>query len=152
MAIFIDLQKAYDTTRKYGILQDLHSMGLRENLPISLTFLSDRTFQVDVGTNLTDKVFHQEGIPQGVILSTILFNAEINYIVKQVDLCVECSLYMDDFIIMYKYPTIDAMRKKLPHTINRLENWTLYNGFTISKNKTSDACCPDKNAWILFWY
>ena len=34
LAVFFDLQKAYDTTWKYGILQDLHSMGLRGNLPI----------------------------------------------------------------------------------------------------------------------
>ena len=27
VAAFFDLQKAYDTTWKYGILQDLHSMG-----------------------------------------------------------------------------------------------------------------------------
>ena len=34
VAVFFDLQKAYDTTRKYGILQNLHCMGLRGNLPI----------------------------------------------------------------------------------------------------------------------
>ena len=34
VAVFFDLQKAYDTTWKHGILQDLHSMGLRGNLPI----------------------------------------------------------------------------------------------------------------------
>ena len=34
VAVFFDLQKADDTTWKYGILQDQHSMGLRGNLPI----------------------------------------------------------------------------------------------------------------------
>ena len=34
VAVFFDLQKAYDTTWKYGILKDLHNMGLRGNLPI----------------------------------------------------------------------------------------------------------------------
>ena len=64
VAVFFDLQKAYDTTWKYGILQDLHNMGLRG---------------------------------------------------------------------------------KLQHTINRLEEWTLTNGFTISKNKTvAMHFCPDK--------
>jgi hypothetical protein len=27
--VFFDLEKAYDTTWKYGILRDLHDMGLR---------------------------------------------------------------------------------------------------------------------------
>ena len=127
-------------------------MGLRGNLPIFIgNFLTDRTFQIHLGTILSD-VFHQEeGVPQGAILSTTLFNVKINDIVKQVDPGVECSLYVDDFF-MYKSPTIDAIQRKLQHTINRLEKWTLKNGFTISKNKTvAMHFCPDKNAWILFW-
>ena len=34
VAVFFDLQKANDTTWKYGILQDLHNTGIRGNLPI----------------------------------------------------------------------------------------------------------------------
>ena len=46
---------------------------------------------------------------------------------------------------MYKSPTSDAIQRKLQHTINRLEKWTLKNGFTISKNKTvAMHFCPDK--------
>ena len=44
--------------------------------------------------------------------------------------------YVADFVFMYKSPTVDAIQRKLQHTINRLEKWTLKNGFTISKNKT----------------
>ena len=122
-------------------------MGLRGNLPIFIgNFLSDRTFQVHLGTILSDKIFHQEkGVPQGAILSTTLYNFKINNIVKQVHPGVECPLYVDDFVIRYKSPTIDAIQRKLQHTINRLEEWTLKNGFTISKNKTvAMHFCPDK--------
>ena len=146
VAVFFDLPKAYDTTWKYGILKDLHNMGLRGNLPIFIgNFLSDRIFQIHLGTILSDKIFHQEeGVPQGAILSTTLFNVKINDIVKQVDPGVECSLYVDDFVIMYRSITIDAIQRKLQHTINRLEKWTLENGFTISKNKTvAMHFCPD---------
>ena len=45
VAVFFDLQKAYDTKWKHGIQQDLHDMGLRWNLPIFIgNFLTDRTF------------------------------------------------------------------------------------------------------------
>ena len=47
VAVFFDLAKAYDTTWKHGIMRDLHTMGLRGNLPIFIqNFLSDRTFQI----------------------------------------------------------------------------------------------------------
>ena len=98
--------------------------------------LSDRTFQIHLGTILSDEIFNQEeGVPQGAILSTTLFNIKINDIVKQVDPGIECSLYTDDFVIMYRSPTIDAIQRKLQHIIHSLEKWTLENGFTISKNK-----------------
>ena len=96
VAVFFDLQKAYDTTWKHGILKDLHDMDLRGNFPIFIgNFLSNRTFQVHLGTIQSNKIFHQEGVPQGAILSTTLFNVKINDIVKQVDPGVECSLYVD---------------------------------------------------------
>ena len=122
IAVFFDLQKAYDTTWKHGIQQDLHDIGLRGNLPIFIgNFLIDRTFQIHLGTILSDLFHQEEGVPQGATLSTTLFNAKINDIVKEVDPGVEWSLYVNDFVIMYKSPTIDAIQRKLQHTINRLE-------------------------------
>ena len=89
-------------------------MGLRRNLPIFIgNFLTDRTFQIHLGTILSD-VFNQEGR----YLVNHIFDVKINNIVKQVDSGVECSLYVDDSVIMYKYPTIDAIKRKLQHTIN----------------------------------
>ena len=85
-------------------------------------------------------------------VSTTLFNIKINDIVEQVDPGVECSLFVDDFVIMYISPTIDAIQRKLQHTIHSLEKWTLDNGFTISKKKTvAMHFCPDKKCWIQLW-
>ena len=33
VAVFFDLEKAYDTTWRYGILKDIHKLGLRGRLP-----------------------------------------------------------------------------------------------------------------------
>ena len=54
ISIFFDVEKAYDTTWKYGIMKDLHKMGLRGNLPKFIQqFLKDRTFQVKAGNQLS---------------------------------------------------------------------------------------------------
>ena len=34
VAVFFDLEKAYDTTWKYGILRDLHELGVKGRLAI----------------------------------------------------------------------------------------------------------------------
>ena len=64
VAVFFDLEKAYDTTWKYGILRDLHNTGLRGNLPLFIqNFLDDRTFQVRLGTVLSDNYEQEMGVP-----------------------------------------------------------------------------------------
>jgi Reverse transcriptase (RNA-dependent DNA polymerase) len=73
-AIFFDMEKAYDTTWKYGILQDLKDAGLRGRLPTFVcNFLSNRKFNVRVGPYLCDTYKQEMGVPQGSVLSVTLF-------------------------------------------------------------------------------
>ena len=70
MSVFFDLEKAYDTTRKYGILKDLFDMGLKGNLPNFISnFLSDREFNVRVNSTYSDIQEQEMGVSQGSILS-----------------------------------------------------------------------------------
>ena len=79
MSIFFDLEKAYDTTWKYGILKDLFDMGLKGNLSTFISnFLSDRAFNVGVNSTYSDIQEQEMGIPQGSILSVTLFSIKIN--------------------------------------------------------------------------
>ena len=41
VSIFFDLDKAYDTIWKYGILRDLHEAGLRGRMPIFISNFLD---------------------------------------------------------------------------------------------------------------
>ena len=51
VAICFDLEKAYDTTWKYGIMKALYDIGLRGRLPnIISNFLSDRSFNARIGS------------------------------------------------------------------------------------------------------
>ena len=54
VGIFFDLEKAYDTTWKYGILKDLYNAGLRGNMPKLISkCLTGRNFTVRVGNTLS---------------------------------------------------------------------------------------------------
>ena len=137
VAVFFDLQKAYDTTWKHGILKDMHFLGLRGNLPAFVkNFLCDRSFLVSFGTILSDEYEQEEGVPQGAILSTTLFNVKLNNIVDVLLPGVECSLYVDDFVIHFRSKTINLIERRLQNTIEAIAEWTMKNGFTISANKT----------------
>ena len=55
VTVFFDLEKAYDTTWRYGILKDIQKLGLRGRLPTFIeNFLGDRSMQVQVGPSLSD--------------------------------------------------------------------------------------------------
>ena len=137
VSVFFDLEKAYDTTWRYGILKDLHDLGLRGRLPVFIrSFLEDRTMQVRVGSTLSDFYDQEQGVPQGSILSTTLFNIKINNIVKCLDSKTDGSLYVDDFGICYRSKNIRTIERKLQQCINRIEDWATSNGFKFSKSKT----------------
>ena len=133
VAVFFDLHKAYDTTWKHGILKDLYDMGLRGNLPIFIqNFLSLRSFCVLYGAISSDFYSQEEGVPQGAILSTTLFNIKLNGIVKVILPGVECSLYVDDFVIMFRAKRSSVLIRRLNLCIEKIREWCVANGFTIS--------------------
>ena len=135
-AVFFDLEKAYDTTWKYGIMRDLNDFGLKGRLPHFIdNFLSNRNFKVPVGTTLSD-LQGQEGVPQGSILSVTLFSIKINDIVKTLNPGVDCSLYVDDFLICYRSKHIHTIERQLQQCLNKIQKWALENGFKFSKTKT----------------
>ena len=137
VAVFFDLEKAYDTTWRYGILRDLHELGLKGRLPVFIkSFLADRRMQVRVGSTLSDQFEQAQGVPQGSILSTTLFNIKINNIVNCLDPKTEGSLYVDDFCICYRSKSMRTIERHLQQCLNKIENWALFNGFKFSKSKT----------------
>ena len=76
-------------------MKNIHKLGLKGRLPSRLprfieSFLG--TMQVRVESYLSDKYDQEEGVPQGGVLSTTLFNIKINDIVKCLDNQTDCSL------------------------------------------------------------
>ena len=85
----------YDTTWRYGILRDLHDLGIRGRLvTVFESFLADRWIQVRVGSTLSEQFDQAQGVPQGSILSTTLFNIKINSIMDCLDPRTDGSLYV----------------------------------------------------------
>ena len=83
--IFFDLEEAYNTTWKHGILSDLYDLDIWGHLPTFIDgFLSHRLFQVRASSTLFDTYGQEMDVPQGSILSPILFSLKISNIVKPV--------------------------------------------------------------------
>jgi ribonuclease HI len=137
VAVYFDLEKAYDTTWKHGIMTDLHEAGLRGRLPNFIAqFLNNRTFSVRIGATLSDIYHQEEGVPQGSILSVTLFSMKINSIVKVLSDGMDCSLYVDDFLICYGSKQMHTIERQLQQCLYKIQNWAQENGFRFSRTKT----------------
>ena len=138
LAVFFDLEKAYDTTWKYGILSDMHDMGFRGRLPIFIReFLEGRSFRVRVGSTHSDPVSQEMGVPQGSILSPVLFSIKINNIVNAVTRGTDASLFVDDFALCVRGSALHRVERALQLCVNRVQNWVSDNGFKFSPSKTT---------------
>ena len=137
VAIFFDLEKAYDTTWRHGILVDLHNAGLRGNLPVFISkFLENRSFRVRVGNTFSNVHTQENGVPQGSVLSVTLFGLKINSIVKCLNNGVDNSLFVDDFNVCCRSKNMRTIERKLQLCLNNLQTWTDENGFKFSETKT----------------
>lgn len=139
VSIFFDLQKAYDTTWKWGIMRDLHKMGLRGRLPMFIReFLSHRSFRVVNGEFTSDSYPQEEGVPQGSVLSVTLFAIKINELANILphDPRLHSSLYVDDFQLSYRHSSLTTIGEKLQNCLNIISEWSNKNGFTFSFSKT----------------
>ena len=138
VAVFFDLEKAYDMTWRYGILEKLHRWGFRGRLPLFVdAFLTDRVFRVRVGNNLSTSRPLENGVPQGSTISVTLFAIAINDVADCVATPIDRCLYVDDLAIFMAGDTIPAINRKLQEAINNVNASAEERGFRFSATKTA---------------
>lgn len=141
---FFDLEKAYDTAGRYGIIRDLQTVGVRGRLlRCIIDFLEGRTFRVQLGTILSRMFVQENGVPQGSVLSVTLFILKMNSISKEIPPSISYSLYVDDVQISYSSSNLNTCERQIQLTINKLHKWANENGFKFSPEKTVCVLFPE---------
>ena len=137
VAIFFDIQKAYNTTWRYSILKSLHDHNMRGHLPSFIqNFLSERSFQVRIDDTYSDIYKLDNGVPQGSVLSGNIFILALNDITKQLPSGIRNSLYIDDFAIYYTASNLQHAERMLNTAIKKIDSWAASVGFQFSIEKT----------------
>lgn len=100
LAIFLDLENAFEKTWRHSILATLKTFGIDGHILAFLSnFLSNRFFHVRCGNIMSDNFVQENGVPQGCVLSALLFCISLNKMIEKVQLPVRAMLYADDIII-----------------------------------------------------
>ena len=137
IAVFFDIEKAYDTTWRRGILEALCEYDIKGRMGNFIKqFLKERYFKVRIGTETSERIEQEEGVPQGSVLSVTCFALAINTLPKCVTEGVSASLYVDDFIIYSSSRQLPSAERRLQRAMNNILRWTKGNGFKFSLDKT----------------
>uniref|UniRef100_A0A8C2FGS7 Reverse transcriptase domain-containing protein n=1 Tax=Cyprinus carpio TaxID=7962 RepID=A0A8C2FGS7_CYPCA len=137
VAVFFDIEKAYDTLWREGLLIKLDRIGVGGRMyNWILDFLFERTFQVRIGEETSASYDILNGTPQGSVISPILFNLMINDIFEKVKPSIGKALYADDGAIWKRGRNIGNVIKGVQETINEVERWSVDWGMKFSVSKT----------------
>lgn len=140
-AVFFDLEKAYDTAWRFGILRDLSSAGICGHLlSFVANFLDDRRFCVKLPSLLSTEREQQTGIPQGSTLSVTLFGIKMNSLAEAIPHELFSSLFVDDVLIACAGSDLHLMQDKIQRGVNAVASWASLNGSKFSASKTKMMC------------
>ena len=143
LAVFIDIEKAYDKVSKDALLLKLLKIGINGNMfSFIRSFLSNRSFQVRVGSSLSQIKFPANGIPQGSILSPVLFSILINDLPGSIRS--RTALYADDFSFWESGSCIRKLNDLCQHSLTKVEKWCDKWGFQISQSKSAAVLFTNK--------
>ena len=132
ICIFLDLKKAFDMVDHTILLRKLEIYGVR-GLSLSLfsSYLSNRAQYVQVDGYSSDIFPQIRGIPQGSVLSGLLFNLFINDIVNSSNIA-KFQLFADDTSLFFNHQLFSTANDELKN----IGDWLASNKLSINIEKT----------------
>lgn len=137
VCVFFDIEKAFDHISKESIINTLYEMGFRGNLAkFVIAFLQNRKFKVRVGNALSTERNQISGVPQGSVLSPLLFILALSDLQHLIKYPVNYSIFADDLAIYIRGNNITEIEEKLQKIITELEKWGITKNIHFSTEKT----------------
>ena len=145
LATFFDITKAYDQVWHARLLYKLKDIGLNGNVfQFIKSFLNDRKIQSKVGNTYSSTRTLHMGIPQGSVISPLLFNILTFDLPKNLSKNITLVQYADDLCmwmpvniktkvtVRYK----NYLYKSYQHDLDNISAYMVRNGLLFSAEKT----------------
>jgi hypothetical protein len=121
-AVFLDIEKGFDTTWHSGLLYKLSKLQLLTNLiKLISSFLSERNFRVSVEGEMSTPSYMQAGVPQGSVLSPTLYNLYINDTLQTPG--INFALFADDTCLYATDRKEGYVLRKIQRGLNSVATW-----------------------------
>jgi hypothetical protein len=133
--VFLDIEKTFDTTWHPGLLYKLSKLKFSINLiKLISSFLSQRKFRVSVEGEMSTPRCMQAGVPQGSVLSPILYNLYINDTPQASN--VNLALFADDTCLYATDRKEGYVLRKIQRGLDSMAAWCERWNIKINEDKT----------------
>ena len=141
LVVFLDLKQAFELAAPWAVLDSLTKYNIKGKLMASISsFLQDRTFSTCFQGTMSSKQTHENGTPQGSILSPFLFNVLMHsFLGLPYRSSIKIYLYADDIAITASKPSARRVttHSDMTHALTLITNHCNTLGLIISPNKCS---------------
>jgi ribonuclease HI len=144
-ATFFDIKSAYDSVWHGMFLHKLKLLNISGNMyNFFKTFLSGRSFEVKVGSFLSEKRYINMGLPQGSAISPLAFNIMLHDIGRIQLKDSTMTLYADDLACWHSPDfrrinrdfTINKTKETIQKNVDEVIKYMKENGFQLAAEKT----------------
>lgn len=139
-ALFLDVSKAFDSVSREILLKKLCDSGFRGPFFSLLeNFLSERSQLVSVSNIYSSKLLLRAGVPQGSILSPLLFDIYVNDLSEVLSKCV---MYQsaDDTVLLSRHINYCNAVEMLQSDAVKIMDWFDNNRIKVNVYKTQLMC------------
>ena len=134
--VLVDLSAAYDTVWHRGLtLKLLQIIPSKDMVRMIMSIITQRRFRVNIGLERSRCLTLVNGVPQGSVLSPILFNIYIHDIPQ---LKSEKYIYADDIALLHSHTQIAAIEKTLSLDLKKLSQY--FHNWCLRLNTTKTVC------------
>lgn len=137
LGLFLDLEKAFDTVQHEALLAKLYHYGIRGLMYNWLSnYLHDRCQYTVVNGVASERALLPCGLPQGSVLSPLLFLLFINDIHRAVQTDLP-RLFADDTSVFLTASNEAELQLRANEVAIKLEKWLLANRLSLNVSKTN---------------
>jgi ribonuclease HI len=135
LAAFVDMEKAYDSVWRQGLMVKLHRQGIRGKMWHWIRdFLQSRVAYNNIQGWDSERFSTEVGLPQGSVISPLLFNLYIQDIYSRVT--GENVKFADDGTIWHTGKDLVRLTKCLEEDLQSLHEWAMNWRMNVSMAKT----------------
>ena len=140
LALFLDINRAYDSVILSILWKKMKSMKIPSILIRFLrSYYNERNYYCTYKGTREGPRRTSVGLPQGAVLSPILFLIYTADLRKHIDSELSVLQYADDFLFYIHDKNISVLNEKMNENLDKISRWLEINAFSASEEKSQLA-------------